>query len=36
MEKTKGELQQPSNEYKPPVIELQGIICLLAFVSFVS
>ena len=30
MEKTKGELQQPSNEYKPPVIELQGII------SFVS
>ncbi|CAH3177343.1 unnamed protein product [Porites lobata] len=23
MEKTKGELQQPSNEYKPPVIELQ-------------
>lgn len=24
MEKTKGELHQPSNEYKTPVIQLQG------------
>ncbi|CAH3195235.1 unnamed protein product, partial [Porites evermanni] len=33
MEKTKGELQQPSNEYKPPVIELQATFVKALYVS---